>query len=121
MQKQSACRSGRRFFFCPLYGKSMTPGIVVSVVKGKVVLAQMICLPQEQRILQYLLNFLWKFGTKPISDSLSQIEGRSGIVKIFEKDAKISEKIVRCKVSGKQLRFQTTLQTIFPKLKGELS
>ena len=99
----------------------MTPGIVVSVVKGKVVLAQMICLPQEQRILQYLLNFLWKFGTKPISDSLSQIEGRSGIVKIFEKDAKFSEKIVRCKVSGKQLRFQTTLQTIFPKLKGELS
>jgi len=49
----------------------MTPGIVVSVVKGKVVLAQMICLPQEQRSLQYLLNFLWKFGTKPISDSLS--------------------------------------------------
>ena len=35
MKKQSACRSGRRFFFCPLYGKSMTPGIVVSVVKGK--------------------------------------------------------------------------------------
>ena len=80
----------------------------------------MICLPQEQRSLQYLLNFLWKSGTKPISDSLSQI-GRSGIVKIFEKDAKFSEKIVRCKVSGKQLRFQTTLQTIFSKLKGELS
>ena len=121
MKKQSACRSGRRFFFCPLYGKSMTPGIVVYVVKGKVVLAQMICLPQEQRSLQYLLNFLWKSGTKPISDSLSQIEGRSEIVKIFEKDAKFSEKIVRCKVSGKQLRFRTTLQTILSKLKGELS
>ena len=66
--------------------------------------------------MQYLLNFLWKFGTKPISDSLSQIEGRSGIVKIFEKDAKFSEKIVRCKVKGKQLRFQTALQTKFFKI-----
>ena len=28
-------------------------------------------------------------------------------------------KIVRCKVKGKQLRFQTTLQTIFSKPKGE--
>ena len=81
----------------------------------------MICLPQEHRSLQYLPNFLGMFGRKPISDSLSQIEGRSGIVKIFEKDATFSEKIVRCKVSGKQLRFQTTLQTIFSKLKGELS
>ena len=76
----------------------------------------MICLPQEQRSLQYLLNFLWKFGTKPISDSLSQIEGRSEIVKIFEKDAKFSEKLVRCKVSGKQLRFRTALQTEFFKI-----
>ena len=76
----------------------------------------MICLPQEQRSLQYLLNFLWKSGTKPISDSLSQIEGRSGIVKIFEKDAKFSEKIVRCKVGGKQLRFQAALQTKFFKI-----
>ena len=66
--------------------------------------------------MQYLLNFLWKFGTKPISDSLSQIEGRSGIVKIFEKDAKFSEKIVRCKVKGKQLRFQAALQTKFFKI-----
>ena len=66
--------------------------------------------------MQYLLNFLWKSGTKPISDSLSQIEGRSGIVKIFEKDAKFSEKIVRCKVGGKQLRFQAALQTKFFKI-----
>ena len=66
--------------------------------------------------MQYLLNFLWKSGTKPISDSLSQIEGQSGIVKIFEKDATFSEKIVRCKVSGKQLRFQAALQTKFFKI-----
>ena len=72
----------------------------------------MICLPQEQRSLQYLLNFLWKSGTKPISDSLSQIEGRSGIVKIFEKDAKFSEKIVRCKVRGKRPRGKTVTDRI---------
>ena len=31
----------------------------------------MIRLPQEQQSLQYLPNFLWKFGTKQDADSLS--------------------------------------------------
>lgn len=64
----------------------------------------MICLPQEHRSLQYLPNFLGMFGRKPISDSLSQIEGLSETVKIFEKGAKFSVKNVRCKVRGKHLR-----------------
>ena len=32
-QNQSACRSGRRFFFCPRYDKTVTDRIILSVGK----------------------------------------------------------------------------------------